>query len=597
VSTTEYRAPAPARSFKAPLSTAANRIPAEIWALGALTVLAAVLRFATIASQSYWADEALTVHEVSQSFGQMLTTVANTETTPPLYFILAWVWAQIFGTGEAALRSLSALAGIAVVPITYLCARELVSRRAGVIAAAFAAVNPFLVWYSQEARAYMLLIALTGASFLWFIRSEREPSRRNVAWWAAFSTLALATHFFAGFLIAPEALWLLWRVRSRLVLAAAAALAVVQLALLPLASQDTGHGLGWIHAIPLATRISQVPAEFAVMTVYRHVSIPAGLWGGAVAIVVAALLLAVAGGPTERRGARLAAGLAAIVLVVPLLLGLARPADDFFLVRNLSPAWIPIAVALAAACAAPRARDLGTAAAVVLLIMFALATIEIDSSPVFQKADWKGVAKALGPSTEPRAILIAGGPEAIPLKIFVHGVKWNQPPKTRPVLIDQIDVVGSVGRAPVRGQGHQRGRAIPVRAAPDAVLLGRTWVRNFDIARYELVHPWLMDTSQISARAGRFFRHRAPTQLLVLVAGGTPRSAPAPLLPGESLPVHRARAHHRRAHRARAHRGRGLATDGKRTGQTVSSKKCLMEVESLAEVARPYSCLSARSPL
>jgi hypothetical protein len=617
MSTTEYRAPVPVRTSKPPrqrLHAAATRIPGDVWALGALTLLAAALRFATIAGQSYWADEALTVHEVGLPFGHMLSAVAHTETTPPLYFILAWVWAHVFGTGEAALRSLSALAGVAVVPITYLCARELVSRRAAVIAAAFAAVNPFLVWYSQEARAYMLLIALTGASLLWFIRAERDPSRRHVVWWAVFSALALATHFFAGFLIGPEALWLLWRARSRLVLAATAALAVVQLALVPLATEDTSHGVGWIHAIPLLTRISQVPTEFAVMTVYRHVRIPEGLWGSAIVIVAGALLVTLTGGPAERRGARLMAALASIVIIIPLLLGLARPADDFFLVRNLSPAWIPMSIALAAACAAPRARDIGTAAAMVLLIVFAIATIEIARDPVFQRADWRGVGRALGPSTEPRAILVAGGSEGSALKIFVHGVKWNQPSLTQPVLVDQVDVVGSVGLAPLRGPGHDKGRAIPVSAPRGAMLLGHTWVRNFDVARYELVRPWLMDAKQISARAGRFFRRHAPKQLLVLVAGGVARRGVAPLAPGQTVPAQyarpqrahaRARVHRhrgprhrargRRARSARARHGRGGATDGRLTPQTVSSMRCLMEVERPVGVLRPYPCLRAHA--
>ncbi|MDQ6806311.1 MAG: glycosyltransferase family 39 protein [Actinomycetota bacterium] len=577
MSMTEYRAAASVQAPKRPeppRRATGSRIPADAWALGALILLAAALRFATIASQSYWADESLTVYELHLPFGPMLSAISHAETTPPLYFILAWAWAHIFGTGEAALRSLSAIVGVAIVPLAYMCGRELVSRRAGVIAAAFAAVNPFLVWYSQEARAYMLLIALTGASFLWFIRAERDQSRRNVAWWTLFSALALTTHFFAGFLVAPEAVWLLWRARSRLVVVASALLAAGQLALVPLAAQDTGHGIGWIHAIPLVDRISQLPTEFALMTIYRHVTIPEGLWGGAITMVIAVLLLVLAGGPAERRGARIAAAIAATVIAVPLLLGLARPADDFFLVRNLSSAWIPISVALAAACAAPRARDIGVAAATALVIMFAIATIEIAGNPVFQRADWRGVARALGASSEPRAILVVGGAEALPLKIFVHGVQWNQPSMTQPVLIDEIDVVGSIARTKLRGLEQSKGRALPGRAPVGAILLGRRWVRNFSVSRYELIRPWRMDTLQISARAGRFFRHhRAPTQLLVLVAGGTPRPGVAPIVPGHPrigpiLPVppllarhHRARharaAHHRRGHTRHArHRHR-----------------------------------------
>ena len=45
------------------------------------------------------------------------------------------------GSPQARLRALSALLGTGLVPLLYLCGRELVSRRAGLVAAAFAAMN------------------------------------------------------------------------------------------------------------------------------------------------------------------------------------------------------------------------------------------------------------------------------------------------------------------------------------------------------------------------------------------------------------------------------------------------------------------------
>ena len=73
------------------------------------------------------------------------------------------------------LRSLSALAGVAAIPIAYLGAVSLpLPRRAGLIAAAIVAVNPVLIWFSQDARAYALVFALTGLSFLFFARARRS---------------------------------------------------------------------------------------------------------------------------------------------------------------------------------------------------------------------------------------------------------------------------------------------------------------------------------------------------------------------------------------------------------------------------------------
>jgi hypothetical protein len=600
----------PAPEDEMPSAPRAPRaIPPDVWAVAALTLLAVALRFPTLASQSYWADEALTSWEVHQHFGSMLTAVAHNETTPPLYFILAWAWVHVLGPGEAALRSLSAVAGVAVVPIGYLCGRELVSRRAGVIAAAFAALSPFLIWYSQEARSYMLLIALSGASFLFFIRSRRDPAGGNVAGWGVFSALALATHFFAGFLIAPEALWLLWRARNRAVAITAAALVVVQVSLLPLAMTDTAHGVGWIHKEKRVTRIAQVASEFSVSTVYRHVTTPQALWGAAIVVGVAVVLLLVAGGSRERRGALAAATIAALVIGAPLLLGIERRADDFFIARNVSAAWIPIAVALGAACSAPRWRDGGMIVATALLVMFAVGTFEIETNPVFQRADWRSVGHAIGAAVGTRAILVDGGQEALALQVYTKGVSWAQPPDTRKLVFDEVAVVGSISRAPLRKPKHARAAALPRTVPNGAIFLGRRWVHNFEVAWYALPHPWRVDTLWLAAAAGRFFK-RVPGNLLVLVQHGRPgvvpipvELAPAGLAPfalGPSPYPHALRRHRRHPTTGRAGPphggpGRGIATDRKLTRGAIISRQCWMEVARMDVAVRRYACLRARS--
>lgn len=89
----------------------------HLYALVALTVLAGVLRFATLDVQSFWLDESVTVGLVREDLGGMLSAIPDSESTPPLYYVLAWGWAKLFGTGEVGLRSLSALFGTATVPV------------------------------------------------------------------------------------------------------------------------------------------------------------------------------------------------------------------------------------------------------------------------------------------------------------------------------------------------------------------------------------------------------------------------------------------------------------------------------------------------
>ncbi len=119
--------PAPAVTAEPTSETArSTRLPCW-WPLVALTLLAAVLRLSTLGLQSFWYDEAFTpVHVLHLSLWATLRSVAHTENSPPLWYVLEWLDYRILGSGEVALRLPSALAGIATVPVAWAIARELI---------------------------------------------------------------------------------------------------------------------------------------------------------------------------------------------------------------------------------------------------------------------------------------------------------------------------------------------------------------------------------------------------------------------------------------------------------------------------------------
>jgi mannosyltransferase len=447
-----------ARTFRA-LRVASS--PAETWLLAGLIGVGAWLRFATLSAQSYWFDEAQAAHELHLSFGSMLSAMVAKETNPPLYFVFGWLWARLFGTGEVGLRSLSALAGTAVIVLAYLCGRELVSRRAGLVAAALATFSPFMIWYSQEAREYMLLAALSGASFLFFARAWRDPSSRNIIWWAVFSALAVLTHFFASFLVAAEAVWLLYVIRNRAIVIAAGVVAAVQATLLPLLfTHATSSLLGFIGSTPLSGRIQQVPVAFGLGTLSDGPAVRYGLLGAAVLVAALILLLVIGSDNRQLRGAGAAAAMAAAVLLVPLVFALLG--EDFYIDRALIPAWIPLAVVVGAACTAPRAQLAGGALAAVLLASFVYAQIQINDSSQYQRPDWRGVARALGAGvggTGSRAIVAYdGGLATDPLAIYLPAVPWSEiylagassTERAGTVRVGEVDVVGHAWQALAR---------------------------------------------------------------------------------------------------------------------------------------------------
>jgi mannosyltransferase len=393
------------------------RTPLQV--LAAITAFAALLRFLTLDLQSFWLDEAVTAQLVRESFGDMLSTIPDSESTPPLYYVLAWGWSQVFGGWEVGLRSLSALFGTATVPVAYAIGARVASERAGLAAAALVAVNPLLVWYSQEARAYALLVLLSACALLFFIRSLEQWLSRDLAWWAVFAALSLATHYFAVFVIVPEAVWLLVAARRREQLPAAArAVALPVLAgaaLLPLAvDQRSNEFADYIDETSLATRIAQIPKQLFIGfdAPLELILVPVALGLAAFAIW---LLWKPARSDTRAR-LRAPARVALAGLALPLLVALVGV--DYLLTRNVIAVVVPLAVLLAAGFVLDRG---GVAALAGLCAISVAVVIAVALEPDYQRDDWRGVADEIGPTPRERAIVVSPFNGRIPLALYLPG--------------------------------------------------------------------------------------------------------------------------------------------------------------------------------
>lgn len=403
-----------------------------------LTVLAAALRFGRLGHQSFWYDEGFTAWLVHHSPGQMFGLLPNTELTPPLYYGIAWIWARIFGFGEVGLRSISALAGVATVPVAYGAAAKLVSRRAGLIAAALVCCNPLLIWYSQEARSYALLVLLATLSLLAFAHARSpQPTPRRLGLWALAASLTLATHYFGVLAVVPEALGLLWIHRlERRVLIAVAAVGAFGLVLLPLAITQRPNA-SWIAWWPLDQRLSQIAPQALLGT-----GAPARTWlklAGAAAVLLAAGLLALRADATERRGALVAGALAVSGFLISLVLLLAG--IDELITRNVIVVLVPLLVLIAGGLGARRAGMLGLVGAATLCTIGLVAAIGVAVDSTFQRPDWRGVAHALGPRPSTgagRAILIQNYMFLMPLAIDVPGLRFI---KSRGARVNELDVI------------------------------------------------------------------------------------------------------------------------------------------------------------
>jgi hypothetical protein len=175
------------------------------WVGLVLVTLALALRAHRLAAQSLWSDEDITLDRALTPLATMLRELPVEQ--GPLYYALMRPWTLLAGSGDLALRWPSLLASVAAVPLAMALGRRLAGRRAGRLLGLIAAVNPFLVYYGQEARGYALLWCLALATPLALRHAERHGRRRDWILTGALAAATMLTHAYGLLVLVPLALW------------------------------------------------------------------------------------------------------------------------------------------------------------------------------------------------------------------------------------------------------------------------------------------------------------------------------------------------------------------------------------------------------
>ncbi|MGZ4236572.1 MAG: glycosyltransferase family 39 protein [Solirubrobacteraceae bacterium] len=422
----------------------------SLWLLAGIVIIGAAIRFSTLDQQSFWLDEATTWGIVSHGLGHVLSTVPKTESTPPLYYVLVWLWSRVFGTGEVGLRTFSALCGTMTIPVMWAVGRRLASERIGLVAALVTAVNPLLFWYSQEARTYALLVLLSALSLLAFLRALEQPSVGRLLAWGTVCALTVLAHYFGAFVVVGEAVWLLFALRRRGVLTVAGAavglapIVVVGAALVPLVIRQNDGRASFI-----STASGSLPYRLGQLVKQDILGdgqpLKALLLAVGLVLVALALVLLVTRATRAERGAALmmlAIGAGGVVLAFVV----AAVVTDYFDTRNLLATWPPMALVVAVGFGATRAGRWGAAGLAGLVVLSLVCIANVVRDPDFQRDNWRGAVQALGAPTTTRAI-VADGVGAVTLKPYLHGAGAYLAGGTP---VREVDVIW-VGRA---GYGH-----------------------------------------------------------------------------------------------------------------------------------------------
>ena len=398
----------------------------ELLVVIALTALAALLRLVMLGSQALWYDEVWTLDLAHSPLSLMLKRIPNWETTPPLYYLMAWASRHMFGSSQAVLRLPGAIAGILTVPAVWGAARRFGGVRAGVIAAGVTACSPFMWWYSQEARAYSLA-ALFCALSLWLLaRALDTGAWRDFAGWSIACSLAALSEYPAGLVfgmgaiaavIAASQLW-------RRVLVASVLPVVTGLAIVPLAAQQRSTGRSdWIELFPLRGRLEQIVSQFW----FGNPAFSSGTSLSVAALVggLSVLAIAIVGSRRPQQIGRGPLVPAVIALGTIALFVVAKLAGtDAILARNLIVIW-PAATTAVAIWLARIGHRSSIGFTVALCVAMVGLIIRVDSVPRLQRGDWRPAAALLAskPPAGGRVILLQGYPHSRPITAYLPGLR------------------------------------------------------------------------------------------------------------------------------------------------------------------------------
>ena len=395
-------------------------------------LLATALRFYRLDAQSFWNDEGNSARLSERSI-QLIIEGTASDIHPPLYYLILRGWRELVGDTEFGLRSFSAFVGVGLVAVTIALGRAMWGRQAwGVwLAGLFVAINPALIYYSQEARMYELLafLALLATLILWVSGFEFRVS--SFMLYALTITAGLYTHYFFPTIILVHGVVMAIvvghdffnrqsKIVNRKLFYWLLALLAAGLLYLPWLPVFLRQARGRDTTITPILQFLHDSTQWLILGGFTSPSLALGVM--LVALIL--FVLAVSGWPLAAGKKDLAVSrwplavgkepaasgqlLAAILIPLALMLvgGLTKEPFYKFMLMVIPPLALLLGWAVQVLWLNKVTRGVGVFAAAILILSMLYATREMTFNPAYARANYRAIAQRIATDNHPNAGII-----------------------------------------------------------------------------------------------------------------------------------------------------------------------------------------------
>lgn len=173
-----------------------------------IIILHIVFKLLFLDYSCFWYDETFGLYYSQQDWG-LIKHTSEWDLNPPLYYYFLWIWRNLFGISEFAIRFSSVLFSSLAGGILYIFSLKNFNKTTALIALLIYTSSNEIFFYSHEARCYSILFFLTLSSSYFYFNLIEKKGISSIVLLGIFNFFLIYTHYLTGLILAFQALLVL----------------------------------------------------------------------------------------------------------------------------------------------------------------------------------------------------------------------------------------------------------------------------------------------------------------------------------------------------------------------------------------------------